>query len=105
MSIKLMTKVWDESPFEQTTLLIHLCLADHANEDGYCWPSIPRLAARARCSDRWARDVIKELTEAGYLERDVRSGKSTMYRLVFPVAPEPEATPAETSPLMQGSPL
>jgi Helix-turn-helix domain len=100
MSIKIMSRVWDESPFDQTTLLIQLCLADHADDDGRCWPSIPRLAKKARCSERWARDVIKELAEKGYLERDVRPGKSTMYRLLFPATvPELGITPAESSPL------
>ena len=100
MSIKIMSRVWDESPFDQTALLIQLCLADHADDDGRCWPSIPRLAKKARCSERWARDVIKELAEKGYLEREVRAGKSTMYRLLFPAqVPEPGITPAGTSPL------
>lgn len=101
MSIKIMTRVWDEAPFDKTTLLLMLCLADHANDDGECWPSVTRLANRARCTERWARDCLKQLTEAGWLERNLRPGNTTKYRILFPKqaqTPEPQFTPEESSP-------
>ena len=50
MSIKLMSEIWDnEDPgLSGSRLNILLCLADHANDDGVCWPSIPRIAKRVR---------------------------------------------------------
>lgn len=102
-----MSRVWDETPFDQTTLLVLLCLADHADDDGRCWPSVPRLATRARCSERWCRDVLASLEESGWLERELRPGKSTMYRIIFPAqtapTPEPQITPEVSSPLNPGS--
>ena len=103
MSIRVMTRVWDESPFDQTTLLVLLALADHADDDGRCWPAIPTIARKARCSERWARQVIAELEESGWLTRDLRPGNSTLYRIVFPATPEPQFTPEQTSPLNPSS--
>lgn len=109
MSIKIMSRVWDEMPYDQTTLLVLLCLADHADDNGVCWPSIPRIAERARCTERWCRDVIGELEKKGHLERELRPGQTTKYRIVFPMdlvpTPEPQFTPEETSPLNPSSPL
>lgn len=99
-----MTRVWDEAPFEKTTLLILLCMADHANDEGVCWPAIPTLAKKARCSERWARDIVAELEQKGWLERDLRPGRATMYKVLFPPTPEPQFTPEDTSPLKQASP-
>lgn len=100
-----MTRVWDETPFEKTTLLLMLCLADHANDDGVCWPSVTRLAERARCTERWARECLKQLADDGWLERDLRPGKSTMYRILFPEQaklPGTDITPEDNSPLKSG---
>lgn len=67
MSIRYMTHVWSVSPFRGTTLLIHLALADHANDEGLCWPSQNRLASKARCTVRHVRSAIKLLTDLGYV--------------------------------------
>jgi hypothetical protein len=65
MSIKLMTYVWDHSNHSGTELLMLLALADHANDDGLCWPSIARLAARCRLQPRQAINVLHKLEQAG----------------------------------------
>ena len=65
MSIKLMTYVWDHSNHSGTELLMLLALADHANDDGICWPSIARLAARCRIQPRQAINVLHKLEQAG----------------------------------------
>jgi Helix-turn-helix domain len=65
MSIKLMTHVWDHGQHSGTELLMLLALADHANDDGICWPSIARLAARCRIQPRQAINVLHKLEQAG----------------------------------------
>lgn len=44
MSIRIMTEIWEYSPSSGTELLMMLAIADHANDDRECWPSIARLA-------------------------------------------------------------
>lgn len=64
-----MTRVWDETHFKGTDLLILLCLADHANDDGICWPSYDRLALRARCTRRQAIRCLERLISEGWVSR------------------------------------
>ena len=40
MSIRVMTQVWDTSEQKGSALLLLLALADHAADDGFCWPGI-----------------------------------------------------------------
>lgn len=68
MSIRLMSLVWDETDFKGTTLLCLLTLADHANDDGICWPSYERIAKRARCDRRQAMRCVEKLKAAGLVE-------------------------------------
>lgn len=76
MSIKVMSWVWDNSKQEGTNLLMLLAIADHANDDGICWPSIDRLAAKCRLKRRWAQAVIAKLEESGELEVQRGTGRS-----------------------------
>jgi len=46
MSIKLSSWVWENSPLEGTSLLIHLALADGANDAGVTWPSVQTIATK-----------------------------------------------------------
>jgi hypothetical protein len=89
MSIRLMTRVWDETRFKGTDLLILLCLADHANDDGLCWPSYQTLAKRARCSRRQAIRCVQKLSAEGWVRIEhVRIGdrmnKSNRFHLCIP---------------------
>lgn len=67
-----MTRVWDETRFKGTDLLVLLCLADHANDDGLCWPSYDRLALRARCTRRQAIRCLERLISDGWVTRHGR---------------------------------
>ena len=108
-----MTDVWDRAPFDQTHLLVLLALADQANDAGRCWPSAAHIAKRARCSDRYVRQVISELQSAGWLSIEERRGRSSMYTVTTPeprftpepqLRGEPQATPEKPSPLSPSSP-
>lgn len=72
MSIRLMSRVWDETRFKGTDLLVLLCLADHANDDGICWPAYDRIAARARCTRRQAIRCVERLIAEGWVTKDGR---------------------------------
>lgn len=76
-----MSEVW-ELDLTQPELLVLLVLADHADENGICWPSLATVAARAKCSIDGASRIISRLTEAGLLLKKRRFQKSTVYRIV-----------------------
>lgn len=65
MSIKRATCVWETSTRKGAALLALLCLADHANDDGICWPSVDRIAWRSRVNERHARRLLRELEDCG----------------------------------------
>lgn len=52
-----------------------LLIADHAGENGECYPSYETLAARLCCSERTAIRNVKQLVDAGYLEYAMRGGR------------------------------
>jgi len=81
MSIKVMSRVWESSSQEGSALLLLLAIADHANDDGVCWPSVDRLAERARVGERWARRTLRRLEEAGEIiaVRGTGRGNTNVY--------------------------
>jgi len=87
MSIKLMTWVWDNSKYEGARLLLHLSMADHANDGGWFYAGQKRLASRARCSIDYVRKTCLEMIEDEYLiiERKGNGrGFATQYVLLTP---------------------
>lgn len=86
MSIKLMSQVWDlDLPHNQLWVL--MALADYADDDGYCWPSMTRLAHKTGYSDRQIRRVISDLKEHGIVEQEGRTGRSSRTWLRLDQAP------------------
>ena len=77
--------VWHNSQQTGSALLVLLAIADHANDDGICWPSVARLARLARVSERQCQRLISQLVDAGELavERGGHGPKSTtVYRML-----------------------
>jgi DNA-binding transcriptional regulator YhcF (GntR family) len=77
MSIKAMSWVWDQSPDKSTRLLLLLAIADHCNDEGECYPSIKRLAAKCRMSVRRTQQVIESLKREGVLGMVIGGGLGT----------------------------
>ena len=70
-----MSWLWDHSPATaHVELLIELALADFADDDGRCWPSVATIAWKARCSERHVQRTIRGLIEAGRLEVEYGAG-------------------------------
>jgi hypothetical protein len=64
VSIKVMARVWEHSRAAGTPLLVLLSLADFADDDGECWPSISTIARKCRlASDRHVQRVIHDELE------------------------------------------
>ncbi|WP_083195216.1 helix-turn-helix domain-containing protein [Pararhodobacter sp. CCB-MM2] len=96
MSIRMMTEVWANGPSNQSELLVLLALADFADDDGFCWPSMASIATKARIEERSARRVIRRLEDAGWLSVKVGNGRRgcSEYR----VKPGPKVPRTECPP-------
>lgn len=86
MSLKIMAAVWEDQDTRGSERLVLLALADQANDQGYCWPSLETIAIKCNLKRRYVIDLVKALTEKGKIEREQRSENglhtSTMYRVV-----------------------
>jgi len=85
MSLRVMTWAWSVH-LSPTPKLVLMALADEADDDGYCFPSQRRLAAKCSITDRTVRRVLLELTTKGYVRLEMRrrrdgSRTSNGYRL------------------------
>jgi hypothetical protein len=75
MSIRLMAQVWEDTRVQsQAELLVLLALADHARDDGLCWPSIRTIAKKARIEERSAQRIVRRLIENGLIELVSKGG-------------------------------
>lgn len=95
MSIKIMSRVWEEEGLDTLQTLVLLSMADHAQDDGTnCYPSMARIARKARCSERQARRIVRSLEKAGFLTTSTNRGRNQTNEYVIRVPPlKPDATP------------
>jgi hypothetical protein len=94
MSVRKQAEVWSFSKQTGTALLMMLALADHANDDGVCWPGVERLAKMCRIGPRQAQRLIHELVDAGEVQivrEGGGKGHTNLYRVTPPTGfGEPE---------------
>lgn len=76
LSIRVMSQVWDHSPAKGRALILHLALADHCNDEGWCWPSIATLAKKCRIGERQTQYLIRWLENHGELTREECPGRT-----------------------------
>lgn len=103
MSIRVMSQVWECADLDKSETLVMLSLADHANDDGICYPSISRLCERTRMTDRGIQAVIKRLIERGFLTVQMNAGRSGSNLYTLHTTPEP-CSPRSTFTPEAGSP-
>lgn len=105
MSTRIMSICWplQMSPSQKAVLI---SLADQANDEGHCWPSLKTMSERTCLSERAVRNAIRWLEQSGYLKSCGRSGTSNYY-ILTPAAgagvdghgtPAPDAGPAANAP-------
>lgn len=68
-----MSFVWDNMELKGNNKLVMLCLADFANDEGYCYPSIETIARKSGIAESTTKGVIKRLVEEGFLQKKQRS--------------------------------
>lgn len=95
MSIALVTLAF-KAPISATPKFVLVALCDSANDQGECYPSVPILMAKCSLSERAVQAAVATLEGAGYLRREFRNGRSTVYWMT----PDPRttSTPAHAAP-------
>lgn len=93
MSIALMTLAW-KSDLQSGPKMVLLALCDNANDQGECYPSVPMIAQKCSMSVRTVQGHIGDMEATGIIDREMRNGRSTVYR----INAELFTTPAESAP-------
>jgi hypothetical protein len=85
-----MSLVWESETLDPYERLVMLSLADHSNDDGICYPSMRRLCDRTGMKIRGVQNVVKRLTEAGYITVEMNKGRagSNLYKVNPTPAPD-----------------
>lgn len=105
MSISIMTQAWKIQGLSITQKVVLLSLADNANDQGECYPSIAQIVGRTGASERTVQAAIRALEGLGYVRSMSRLGTSTIYMLTLDTedgvvihTPRKSRTPADTAP-------
>lgn len=102
MSISAINAVWKLATLPGVEKSVLLALADYANADGMCWPSVATLARKCGWSERTVQESVRKLEAMKLLavEKSVSGGKQTVNRyMVLPGREEGEGRGAPGAPL------
>lgn len=80
-----------------TAKAVLMSLADYADDDGVCWPSIAGLCEWTCYSERAVRNAIRDLEQAGYITTQASAGRTTN-RYVVTANPAPRAPLKDLEP-------
>lgn len=86
MSIDVMNCVWKHAPVQSGEFSVLLALADYADENGSCFPSIPVLARKARLKERQTQNCIRNLVGEGFVHVQTGAGPKGCNRYVVDTA-------------------
>lgn len=98
MSIKVMSAVWECQGLDASERLVMLSLADHADDEGRCYPSIRRLCERTSMSDRGVQKVLSRLAERGFVKAQPNAGQGGANLYTVTATPERGSPPEPRSP-------
>lgn len=76
-----MSLVWDTEIGPATKRLVLLALADSANDEGVCWPSVATIARKAKASRRRVEEVLAELHADRIVTRSQRWNDTNIYEI------------------------
>lgn len=69
-----MNHVFEHSVQKHSERLVLLVLADHADPDGFCWPSLPKIAERAGLTVRQVRRSLRKIEKTGEIVSNIGRG-------------------------------
>jgi hypothetical protein len=101
MSTLIMSACWPLQGMSIAQKSVIISLADNANDEGVCWPSVAKIAMRTCMSERAVQSAIRWLVESRILSKDERKGRSTVFTITpAAYAPPhmPHPTPADAAP-------
>ena len=98
MSVKIMSAVFENEELGPTERLIMLALADHADDEGRCYPSIARLCRRTGLKERAIQNNVKTLSQKGYLTVDYGGGRNNANLYIVRANPAPDAPRTKCAP-------
>lgn len=83
MAFEYTAKVWENSNSVGNARLVLLVIADRANENGECWPSVADLVSRTKACERSVRGSLKELEDMGEISVVKNGGRrgTNLYRI------------------------
>lgn len=102
MSIRIMSEIFGSTTLRPTQRLIMLCLADHSDDQGRCYPSISRLCSRTGLSERAVRANIRALEEGGFLKISIGQGRGGSNLYIVSASPAGNAPRQEMPPGRKG---
>lgn len=73
MSVRVISWAWDQHT-TPTEKLVLVCLADHANDSGYCFPSIPGVVEKTGLSKSSVIRSLETLETCGLISRERSKG-------------------------------
>lgn len=82
MSVKVMSYVWDIPSFKGSDKLVMLCLADHSDDQGLCWPSIDTISRKSGVSVTTVKTTLTKLEKARWIAKKNRFKTAETGRLV-----------------------
>lgn len=80
-----MSRVWEANGIDGGEKLVLLCIADHAGDDGTCYPSVKRIAERSNMSERNVQYCVRSLRDKGWLRISYGQGRngSNVYTVLY----------------------
>lgn len=98
MSVHVMSHVWKYGPRSGGELLVLLAIADFADDDGYCWPSVRRIAEKARMTERGVQKIVRRLCDEGRLSVEMGGGRGGSNRYCVSLQNPERETPNDVHP-------
>ncbi|WP_341809927.1 helix-turn-helix domain-containing protein [Paraburkholderia tuberum] len=90
----IMSACWPLQGMSLAQKAVLISLADNANDQGVCWPSIATIGKRICASERAVQNAIKWLESAGIVLANRNNGRHTSYT----ITPASYAPPKEMHP-------
>jgi hypothetical protein len=69
--------------------LLLMALANYADDEGLCWPSVARLVTMTGLGERTVRRLLPDLVETGLMAMEKQEGRNTRYVLHIGAALKP----------------
>lgn len=103
MSISLMSEIFKIEFKKPLIKFVFIALADCANSEGECYPSIPTISKKCSVSVRFVFSSIKELQNMGYLNKQNRThdngrNRSNIYQITLPILHSVHGHTAQCAP-------